>query len=391
MNERQNRLAQLLWELHRGADIAQTQARIRSELVQIPYDEVVEVEQSLLAQGLPVSELIAFCDIHTQVLDGVVDAPSSQLTSAQHPLQLFRQENQVLLQMLRVWESMTHEKVPQPEQAQNLWIGLAEVDRHYRRKENLLFPFLEKAGIDGPSRVMWGKHDEIRTHLKTALEAVARRDWGDPIFARAVAALQDMVQKEEQIFFPLCEKTLTAEDWKLVGAESSEIGYAWITPTVSASPQHPGPEESPQIQDNMVRLPTGNLTLEQLTGILDRLPVDISFVDADNRVRYFNKAEGRIFDRSVTVLGRDVRLCHPPHSVHIVDQILNDFRSGRADSAPFWINLRGRFIHIEYFAIRNEKGEYLGCLEVSQDLTEKRRLEGEQRLLTYSGGKNDHT
>lgn len=389
MNDRQKRLAQLLWELHRGADITQTQSKIRTELVQIPYDEVVEVEQSLLAQGLPVSELISFCDIHSQVLNGVVEAPASQLTSERHPLEHLRQENRVLKNMITMFQSLKHRAASDPEQAKNLWISLAEVDKHYRRKENLLFPFLEKAGIDGPSRVMWGKHDEIRSSLKTALEAASSGNWDHPSFDEAIEGLLDMVQKEEQIFFPLCEKTLTEDDWKLVAAESPEIGYSWISPDRPTDSSEPSLAQ-PSMDRQTVRMPTGNLTLEQLVGILDRLPIDISFVDADNKVRYFNKAEGRIFDRNITVLGRDVRLCHPPHSVHKVEQILNDFRSGRADSAPFWIQLHGRFVHIEYFAIRNEKNEYLGCLEVSQDLTEKRALEGEQRLVTYRGGRNDH-
>ena len=122
---------------------------------------------------------------------------------------------------------------------------------------------------------------------------------------------------------------------------------------------------------------------EELLAVLNTLPVDLTFVDRDDKVKYFSQGKERIFDRNRAILGRDVRMCHPPSSVHVVDQIINDFKSGKADSAPFWIQMHGKFIHIEYFALRNEKGEYLGTLEVSQDLAEKRKLNGDQRILSY--------
>ena len=118
-------------------------------------------------------------------------------------------------------------------------------------------------------------------------------------------------------------------------------------------------------------------------AVLNTLPVDLTFVDRNDKVKYFTQGKERIFDRNRAILGRDVRMCHPPSSVHIVDKIISDFKSGHADSAPFWIQMQGRFIHIDYFALRNEQGEYLGTLEVSQDLTEKRKLENEQRILNY--------
>jgi DUF438 domain-containing protein len=122
--------------------------------------------------------------------------------------------------------------------------------------------------------------------------------------------------------------------------------------------------------------------------VLNTIPFDMTFVDADDRVRYFTQGKERIFARSRAILGRKVQQCHPPSSSHVVEKILEDFRSGREDHAAFWIAMGERFIHIEYFAIRGEEGEYLGTLEVSQDLTEKRKLEGEQRLLQYGGTGN---
>ena len=153
-------------------------------------------------------------------------------------------------------------------------------------------------------------------------------------------------------------------------------------PTEEWNPSAPLEEEQ-EIDQNRIQLPSGSMTPSELTAILNTIPFDLTFVDKDDTVRYFTQGRERIFTRTRAILGRKVQLCHPPSSVHIVEQILKDFKAGTQNHAPFWINLKGRFIHIEYFALRDEKGEYLGTLEVSQDLTGKRELEGEQRLLSY--------
>jgi len=133
----------------------------------------------------------------------------------------------------------------------------------------------------------------------------------------------------------------------------------------------------------MVQLPTGNFSTKELLAILNTLPVDMTFVDKNDKVKYFSQARDRIFQRNRAILNRDVRHCHPPASAHIVDKILEDFKSGKQERAPFWINLGGKFVHIEYFALKDENGDYLGTLEVSHDLSGYRALEGEQRILSY--------
>jgi hypothetical protein len=133
-----------------------------------------------------------------------------------------------------------------------------------------------------------------------------------------------------------------------------------------------------------VQLPTGNLTIEQLTSLFAALPVDITFVDADDRVRFFSEGPSRVFARSRAILGRKVQHCHPPKSVDVVDQIVESFRSGAKEVAEFWIEFHGRFVHIRYFAVRDEAKRYLGTLEVTQDVTEIRGLTGERRLLEWN-------
>jgi DUF438 domain-containing protein len=199
----------------------------------------------------------------------------------------------------------------------------------------------------------------------------------------AAKAVTDMIMKEEEILFPMTLDKLTEADWFEIYRQTNEIGYCLYDPKVSWKPAGIETAEATPAEEGTVNLPSGKFTSEELLAILNTLPVDLTFVDRNDKVKYFSQGKERIFDRNRAILGRDVRMCHPPSSVHIVDQIVEDFRSGKADSAPFWIQMGGKFIHIEYFALRNEHGEYLGTLEMSQDLTEKRALSGDQRLLSY--------
>ncbi|HHM23735.1 MAG TPA: DUF438 domain-containing protein, partial [Bacteroidetes bacterium] len=162
-----------------------------------------------------------------------------------------------------------------------------------------------------------------------------------------------------------------------------EIGYCLVAPEERWEVAVERGEPEITADQERIQLPSGSFTPKELNAILNTIPFDLTFVDKDDTVRYFTEGRERIFARSRAILGRKVQRCHPPSSVHIVERILSDFRSGRENRAAFWINMKGRFIHIEYFALRDENGEYLGTLEVSQDLTEKRKLTGEQRLLNY--------
>jgi DUF438 domain-containing protein len=196
-----------------------------------------------------------------------------------------------------------------------------------------------------------------------------------------------MILKEEEILLPMTLDKLTDADWYEICRQTNEIGYCLYDPKISWRPEGIEVPEEKSIEGDVVRLPSGRFSAEELLVILNTLPVDLTFVDRDDKVKYFSQSKERIFDRNRAILGRDVRMCHPPSSVQVVNQILDDFKSGKANSAPFWIQMGGKFIHIEYFALRNERGEYLGTLEVSQDLGEKRALTGEQRILSYKKDK----
>ena len=196
-----------------------------------------------------------------------------------------------------------------------------------------------------------------------------------------------MVQKEEEILFPMAMDVITEEEWWSIHQQTLEFGFTLYDPKVEWKPEsfseadfETAPESA---RDGNIQLPSGSFTAEEIKAILNTAPFDMTFVDKDDKVKYFTQGSHRIFARSRSIINRDVRLCHPPGSVDIVERILEDFKSGKASHAPFWIQMKGKFILIEYYALRDETGEYLGTLEVSQDLTEARSLEGEQRILSY--------
>jgi len=266
--------------------------------------------------------------------------------------------------------------------------NIAAIDLHYLKKENILFPYLEKRWTHTrPLQVMWSLDDDCRTIIKQALAitgagqarvADVNRVMGDMFFL-----LLGMVMKEELVVFPLATETCTAEDFESMRRQSLAVGFCFIAVD---SEQHDrnqivGPDSVNQAADD---LPRG--TPSWLFPMLDRLPCDITFVDESDTVRYFNDCDDRIFPRTPAVIGRRVQNCHPPESLDMVNRLLDDFRYGRKDRERFWINLGGQFVLIRYFAVRDRNGSYMGCLEVTEDVTDIRMLKGEKRLLSEDSG-----
>jgi uncharacterized protein len=262
-----------------------------------------------------------------------------------------------------------------------------ESQLHYQREENVLFPMLQKHGITGPPTAMWIEHDQIRA-LKGKFYALlevptASRSGLDLL--KIAEDIDDLLHshfaKENTVLFPAAMKVISDREWIDMLAEAHEIGYCSFTPDYAKHLLTADTSLTATIEGSGVKFDTGTLSLQQLEGILNTLPVDISFVDQDDKVRYFNKPDDRIFIRTKANLGLNVRQCHPAVSVHKVTEILEEFKGNRRDSAEFWITVGGKFLYIRFFAVRSPQGTYLGTMEVVQDITQARGLQGQKRLL----------
>ncbi len=401
--KRRDLLKHMIKQLHEGQAPEAVKKQLAQLLGKVPYEDVVMVEQQLINEGMPAGEILKLCDIHTQALKGQIESEDMLDVPSGHPVHTFLQENRALgwelNEMAGVFERIKNlddneDATELMQKARTHLHALTDVEKHYARKENLLFPYLEKHDITGPPKVMWGKHDEARDYLKSAVEAMAGMDEVTAaeangmyqILLRPVRdAIEEMIYKEENILLPMCMDTLSEEEWYDVYRQSLEIGFCLYDPKDEWKPEAVdfSKFEDESGQDSRIQLPSGSFTKDELNSILNTIPFDLTFVDSNDTVRYFTQGRERIFSRNRAILGRQVQLCHPPKSVHIVEQILADFKAGKQSRARFWIEMHGKFISIEYFALRNDKGDYQGVLEVSQDLTEKRALKGEQRLLNY--------
>ncbi|MFH1807803.1 MAG: DUF438 domain-containing protein [Pseudomonadota bacterium] len=394
-------LASVIRGLHEGESPDSVKQRLKQLVQSTTSDEVVAMEQALMDDGMSVDEVRRMCDLHSQVLREVLDGDPLGSITPGHPIDVFRQENQALrvetAALRRLAQAIRTPALPSlPAEVlgslRSCVDRLIEVEKHYARKENLVFPLLEHKGISGPSQVMWAKDDEVRELLKALREAVAEdasaldmEGWRSVVdhLARPLAdAVDEMMVKEEKVFLPTALEKLNAEDWAQVTAEGHRFGYCLITPPATTDSASTPDQSTTTDRGGTVRFSAGALSPEQLRGLMTVLPLDLTFVDADDRVAFFTEGQ-RIFPRPSTVIGRQVQLCHPPRSMHIVQKILDDFRAGSHDQAEFWIQMHGRFVHIRYLAVRGDQDQYLGCLELTQDLTTQRALQGEQRLLSY--------
>ena len=401
--ERQEALKGIIKDLHDGGDMEELKQRFRTLVTGVEASEIGQMEQVLMDEGLPPEEIKRLCDVHVEIFKEALEEQDRPEPSPGHPIHTFMKENRASEKIMSETSMLLGRIKQTPEQdifkehgraLEGLIKRLFEIDIHYTRKENQLFPMLEFRHFTGPSQVMWSIHDDIRAYLKKTREAFARKDFlqTEKSLKEAIQTIRDMIYKEEHILFPASLDMLTQKEWIKVKEGEADIGFSWVVPD-KGWPQEiieevekgvPGkPVEVLKDVTGALGLNTGQMTLDQINLMLTHLPVDLTFVDENDRVAYYSEGLERIFPRSPAIIGREVRNCHPPKSVHLVNNILDAFKSGARDKAEFWIELGGRFIYIRYFAVRDIKGYYRGTLEVSQDLTEIRKLEGQRRLLDW--------
>ena len=394
-------LKEIIQHLHAGAAPELVKERLRKLVGETDATEIMAMEQQLMAEGMPVEEVRSMCDLHSQVTRGVLVqvAPPASIQPG-HPVDTFRRENSALKQVIATMRGISaeianleanadvKEAVLRMRQSAN---DLMDLDKHYQRIEHALFSCLERHGITGPSKVMWAKDDDVRNLLKPMNQAAhdcgATAAEGRQFFtqhaATALSAVEEMIFKEENILFPMSLQTLTENEWAEIWSASPQYGWCLVEPQSGyAPPVNAGTTTGTVPRDGTIMMSTGHVSVEQLTAVLSTLPLDLTFVDSEDRVAFFSEGPDRIFARSKAIIGRKVQHCHPPRSADTVNKILEGFRAGRENVAEFWINFHGKFVHIRYFAVRDKQGGYLGTVELTQDIAPLRGLQGEKRLLS---------
>lgn len=395
---RQQAVKEIIRELHQGKPVEAVKAKFDAISKDLDPAELSLIEQSLINEGLPVQEVQRLCDVHAVVFRDALEK-NPQLNIPQgHPIDIFMAENRAIEELcasIKPTLSRLEQQSGAAEQASVLELTgqlnlLWDVDKHYRRKEDLVFPFIEKYGISGPPKVMWGVDDKIRGLLKEAkrLAGNYRADDKRALFDKThelLAQVDEMIFKEEKIFFPMAAETLTEDEWLQVLQSSHEIGYCLVEPKEGWRPARanvstPRDELADQNSQGYIKFATGVLSPRELELIFSHLPLDITYVDKHGTVRYFSSGKERIFPRAKTIIGRKVENCHPPASVHIVEKLVEEFKNGTKAKEDFWLRLGEKFVYIQYFAVRDEQGEFAGVLEVTQDIKPLQIISGEKRI-----------
>jgi DUF438 domain-containing protein len=389
--KRQELLKNIIKGLHEGQSVDKAKEEFKKHFEDVTTAEITQMEQALIKDGMAIEEVQRLCDVHASLFEGSISDihPVKDHTKIPgHPVQVFLAENDRIEQLIvEEIEPFINQKGKTADLMLRVGFDrLKEIHNHYARKEYLFFPNLEKKGITAPPKVMWGVDDEIRAEIKNILDDLGRIDAdGDQTREKIVITLQkvrDMIFKETHILMPLLLENLSFFDWIIVDSSSAEIGYFLEKPQSSWKKEEQQEEPVQQTNEGEVTFDTGSLTFEQANQMMNTLPFDMTFVDAEGYVKYFTQGMERIFERPQTIIGRHVSMCHPPASVHVVEEIIESFRSGKKEHEDFWIQMKGMFVLIRYFAVRSKKGEYLGTLEVTQNIKPIRELEGEKRLVS---------
>ena len=399
--QRKQALKEVIQRLHDGETVEELKGKFGHVISGATASEIAEAERALISEGTSVADIQRLCDLHVAVFQDALDQEPTPESLPGHPVYTFRMENEVILRLLETMEETLHKWEDGDQNALTSLIkqteNLGAIEKHYSRKENILFPYLEKKGFEGPSTVMWGVDNEIRAEIKIFKESILDPEpdviEATKYFETMSDNIVEMVYKEEKILFPAALDRLTEQEWAEIRDQEAEIGFVDVdvsdewqaqAEAVVAEPAASPATDPSNLAQELISLSTGALTREQINLLLTHLPLDVTLVDEHDRVRYFSQGRERIFDRSPAIIGREVTKCHPPQSVHKVTIILDDFRAGKRDVAEFWIPMGGQFIHIRYFALRDAEGTYKGTIEVSQNVTDIRNLEGEKRLLDDS-------
>lgn len=384
-------LKDYLKRLRDGEDLASVRKDFVANFAEVDASEIMDAEQEMILEGTPIEEIQRLCDLHSALFHGctseerksgsiikslqpihqfenaVEDSAVALISIKGHPLYTFTKENEALEQ--RIFEAK--ECISSGGDLADALHGLREVSVHYAKKGDLLYPHLKvKYAIFGPSSVMWTIDDEIRDELG-ALAKLTNIDekWKMRLTA-VITRMEEMIYKEANILYPVCAANFKDEEWKQIYKDSKDYAdcFGVVNEEWKEGEEMKIGEGQAKSGDEIV-MPGGCMTVEQMTAMLDTIPMEITFVDADNINRYFNENEGpKVFKRPAMAIGRDVFSCHPPKIETMVRAIIDDFRNNKRDDVKVWMEKNGKTMLVTYYAVRNKRGEYLGTLELVQDM-----------------------
>ena len=379
--ERQEKLKELMLRLHQGEKEEVIQEEFNKHFDSVSPYEIQVMERNLMQEGITYEEIMRLCKIHASLMSAKVEAGEGMpdFEKEGHPVMVLKKENLALRGAIDRIERLLQAYVSSKDE--DLLKGLKrqislldQFENHYLRKEYALFPIMESKGITAPPKVMWGVHDEIREIYKNFKQAFDEQ--ADDVMEQFLVAkeeLLEMIFKEENILIPMVAQAFHVDDWEKMAQDTPQYGYCIVTPEaewkVEKKPSTIQSKEEIQ-ETGDIPLSTGSLSLEQLDLLLNLLPMELSFVDKDNIVKYYNEGNGeeKIFKRTKSAIGRDVINCHPPKSHAIVTKLFEQLRSGQKEKEEMWFKKEDKMIHVTYHAVRNAQGEYMGVLEYVQNI-----------------------
>ena len=377
--QRIKKLTEYLQRLGAGEELEEVRKDFIKEFSDVQASEIMEAEQELMKQGTPLEEVQRLCDVHAALFHGVT--PEEEMKKRQsfeqkeygnksqqaqeleqvegHPLYTLTKENQALLKLLQQFAGSEDE---------NLLSIIGQFAVHYAKKGDLLYPHLKvKYGIAGPSDVMWTVDDEIRDEYSALMRESQRGDEWNKRLRAVLKRIEEMVHKEQNILFPICAVNFTKEEWMGIYRDAKD----YIVCSGVEDIHWQEAEDQEIVRENYgkdeIVLPGGHMTLEQLTALLNTVPLEITFIDVDNINRFFNEGP-KVFKRPGMALDREVFSCHPPKIEPMVRAIIDDFRHGRKDRVPVWMEKGGRTMLVTYMAVRDKTGKYVGTAEFVQDM-----------------------
>lgn len=381
MEERQEILKNLMLRLHAGEDKEVIQEEFNEVFDEISPYEIQLMERNLMSEGITFAEIMSLCNVHANLMGSKVNTQTTVADFEQpgHPVHVMKMENLAIRGALdrveRLLVNFLETKDSTIEKGLRRQISLLDqFENHYQRKEYAMFPIMEKKGITAPPKVMWGVHDQIRDLYRDFKKAL---NYGKEStleeFQIARDEMLEMIQKEENILIPMVEQVFHVDDWETIASQSPDYGYCIVKPEKEWAVKKsfsPVKEETQVESEGDIPLSTGSLSLKELNLILNLLPMELSFVDAQNIVKYYNEGNGeeKIFKRTPSAIGRDVILCHPPRVHETVQTIFEQLKSKQKEKEEMWFKTEDKMVHVTYHAVWDEEGKYMGCLEYVQDI-----------------------